>query len=146
MHAAIITAVLFSFAGVIILSGEEKPAPEGAIIAPGDKVASEGEKKTPPAEEKETKKVNLLREDTRLVNVKGKIMDLKYDLDKSDRSRSAFVPKNSPGYFILLENRNLEKIEEITKRGEKEVLVSGTVTVYKGKNYLLLTRTSVKVK
>ena len=83
---------------------------------------------------------DLLREDSRLINIKGKIMNLKADLRTSEYSRSAFVPKNGPGYFILLENRNLEEIEEITSHGEKEVIVSGTVTVYKGMNYLLITR------
>ena len=102
------------------------------------------EAQTGPSGEAAEGKPEPLREDTRLINVKGKIMDLKSDLKKSDYSRSAFVPKNGPGHFILLENRNLEEIEQITRHGEKEVIVSGTVTAYKGKNYLLLTRYSAK--
>jgi len=96
------------------------------------------------AQEAAEERAGLLREDSRLINIKGKIMDLKTDLKKSVYSRSAFVPKNGPGYFILLENRNLEEIEEITRHGEKEILVSGTVTVYNGRNYLLLTRYYVR--
>jgi len=129
----IVLALIFSFESGF-LGGEEPAA--------GD------EKDAQPSLEEKECPAKLLREDTRLINVKGKIMDLRYDLKKSDYSRSVFVPKNkaqnAPDYFILLENRKLEEIEETTKHGETEVLVSGTVTVYNEKNYLLLTRTFVK--
>jgi hypothetical protein len=118
-------SVAFPFAHTYLLMGQD-------VAEPG----------TEPEAEEESE--HLLREDARFINVKGRIMDVRHDLKQSDHSRSAFVPKNYPGFFPLLENRKLEEIEEITRHGEKEVIVSGTVTVYRGKNYLLLTRFSVK--
>jgi len=83
------------------------------------------------------KERTLLAEDSRLVAVKGKVLDIKDDLHLADYHRSAFVPTGTNRVFILLESKALEELEEKASGG-KEVTVTGTVTLYRGKNYLLL--------
>ena len=82
----------------------------------------------------------LYPEPHRLIDRVGKVVDLKTDLGVGRESRSVFVPRTGEGYFVLLENAALGELEEHTRHGEKLVKVSGTVTVYDGRNYLLLTR------
>ncbi len=89
---------------------------------------------TPPAI---WKAENLLDEDSRLVGVTGKVLDIKDDLHLADYHRSAFVPTGTNRIFILLESKALEELEDQAKGG-REITVSGTVTKYRGKNYLLL--------
>ncbi len=88
----------------------------------------------------------LLRENTRLIDRTGRILCLRDDLDTGNVVRSVFQPKGDLGYFILLENKYLEKIETHTRHGERDVKVSGTVTEYRGQNFLLLTRVFVRRK
>lgn len=88
----------------------------------------------------------LLRENTRLIDRTGQILCLRDDLDTGNVARSVFQPKGDLGYFILLENKYLEKIETHTRHGERDVKVSGTVTEYRGQNFLLLTRVFVRRK
>jgi len=70
----------------------------------------------------------------------GKVVDLGADLGVGQSHRSVFVPQDGQGYFILLENSQLEELEKYTRHGEKLVKVSGTVTLYDGRNYLLISR------
>ncbi len=86
----------------------------------------------------------LLRENTRLIDRTGRILCLKDDLGIGNVHRSVFQPMGELGYFILLENSFLEKVEAQTRHGERDVKISGTVTEYRGRNYLLLTRVFVR--
>ena len=86
----------------------------------------------------------LLRENTRLIDRTGRILCLRDDLGIGNVQRSVFQPKGELGYFILLENAFLEKLEAQTRHGERDVKISGTVTEYRGTNYLLLTRVFVR--
>ena len=76
----------------------------------------------------------------RVVEWVGKVVDLKDDLNVSQDHRSVFIPQTGQGYFILLENSALADLEECTRHGETVVKVSGTVSLYQGRNYLQLTR------
>lgn len=76
----------------------------------------------------------------RIVEWVGKVVDLKDDLGVGWERRSVFVPQTGQGYFILLENAALAELEKYTRRGEKVVKVTGTVTLYADRNYLLLGR------
>jgi len=85
-----------------------------------------------------------LRENTRLLDRRGRIVNYQLDVlgepTAAKHDRSAFVSVDDTQVFILLENRRLEALERITRRGEKVIKVSGTVKAYRGKNYLLITR------
>ena len=85
------------------------------------------------------KEAGILQEDTRLRDVKGKVVDLEDDLHLTDYHRNAFVPTGSNRVFILLGSNALEQLEEEAKGG-KEVTVSGIVTQYRDRDYLLLPR------
>ena len=82
----------------------------------------------------------LYPEKYRIIEWQGKVVDLKADLGVGREHRSVFVPQTGEGYFILLENAVLEDLEQYTRHGEKVVKVTGTVTRYGGRNYLLLSR------
>lgn len=97
-----------------------------------------------PAKTPEPAPPPLLHENTRLIDRTGRILTLSDDLGVGAVPRSVFQPNGELGYFILLENKYLEKIENQTRHGERDVKVSGTVTEYRGQNFLLLTRVFVR--
>ena len=106
-------------------------------------IAAEDEPQVLPQEApKEAVKTDapLIRENTRLIDRTGVILCLRDDLGIGNVPRSVFRLKGDLGYFILMENTFLEKVEDQTRHGEREVRISGTVTEYRGQNYLLLTR------
>ena len=86
----------------------------------------------------------LLKENSRLIDVEGLIVDLKDDLKASPVNRAVFQPTDGLGYFILLENTLLEKTLRETAHGERPVRVRGTITLFQGKNYLMLDWAAVK--
>jgi hypothetical protein len=86
----------------------------------------------------------LLKENSRLIDVEGVILDMKDDLKTSAVHRAIFQPRDQAGYLILLENALLEKTLQETAHGERPVKVRGTVTVFQAKNYLLLDWAAVK--
>lgn len=88
----------------------------------------------------------LLKEDSRLIDVEGLVLDMKDDLKKGKVHRAVFQPKDGLGYFILLENELLEKTLALTSHGERPVKVRGTITTFKKQNYLLLDWAAVKRK
>jgi len=88
----------------------------------------------------------VLPEDTRLINWQGLLVVVKTTDKKTSETcnRLAFEPRASGGPFILLENSVLEEIEKTAPVGTGiEVRVRGTLTAYKGRNYLLLTSARV---
>lgn len=121
------TAVL---ALMVLLAAATFAPPAASADESGDKTASGAGK--------------LLREDTRLIDRRGRVVSYQLDVlgepTPTPNDRSAFVCVDDGQVFILLENKKLEDLERITRRGEKVVKVSGTLTTYNGKNYLLLTR------
>jgi len=100
--------------------------------------------KPPPPKEVPMPPAPLLKENSRLIDVEGLILDLKTDLEVGKVSRAVFQPKDALGYLILLENSLLEKVLKDTAHGERPVKVRGTVTVFREKNYLLLDYAAVK--
>ena len=89
-------------------------------------------------------KAPLLKENSRLIDHEGIILDMKDDLKVGPAHRWVFQPKDGLGYLILLENSLLEKTLAETAHGERPVRVRGTITVFQGKNYLLLDWAAVK--
>lgn len=89
-----------------------------------------------------------LQENTRLLDRRGRIVNYQLDVlgepTATKNDRSAFVSIDDNRTFILLENRKLEALERITRRGEKVIKLSGTLQTYRGKNYLLITRYQVR--
>jgi len=122
-------------AGVLVLVGLMGCVlPEGTAPSP---------RPTPPAGEAlgpVLRPVALFPEGRRVIDWVGKVVDLETDLGVGGEHRSVFVPQTGQGYFILLENAALEELEKHTRHGEKLVKVSGTVSLYQGRNYLLLSR------
>ena len=107
----------------------------------------ETQQPAPPATTKEAlapllKPIAVYPEKARVVEEVGKVVALATDLGVGDEDRSVFVPQTGTGYFILLENALLEDLQKYTRHGEELVKVSGTVTLYQGRNYLLLSRWS----
>jgi len=101
---------------------------------------------TPLAPTPETPK-RIYPEATRLIDRKGRVviyeMDVLGEQTYKPWFRSAFVGDTDKDVFILLENRILEKLEKVAGRGRLPVEVTGTLSEYKGRNYLLLSRASV---
>lgn len=88
------------------------------------------------------KPMTLYPEKSVVIEEVGKVVALKTDLGVGEVDRPVFVPQAGTGYFVLLENALLEDLEKYTRHGEELVKVSGTVTLYQGRDYLLLSRWS----
>ena len=89
-------------------------------------------------------------EGTRLIDRRGRIVSHQLDvLDQptaTEFDRSAFASIDDDHVFLLLENAKLQELESVTRRGEKVVRIWGTLTTYRGRNYLLLTRFRVSAR
>lgn len=81
-----------------------------------------------------------VREGTTLVNVLGSF--------RLTGDRATFYPADGSGKFGGLENLTLERVANVIGEDPTPVewLVSGTVTEYKGNNYILVTRAILKSK
>jgi hypothetical protein len=82
-----------------------------------------------------TRSAERLREGTRLVDVPGTFATLGAD-------RVSFSPDGGKESYRLLQNLALERISRMLEeqRGPKLWTVSGTITEYKGANFLLVTK------
>jgi len=141
--------LLLLAASVVMLYAEnEKAEPDKKDAKPPEKAPEEATKKPEgprsPGGVVAIPRAPVLKENTRLVDVEGLILDMKDDLKVSVVSRAAFQPKDGLGYFILLENELLEKTLTQTAHGERPVRVRGTVTRFRGRNYLQLDWAAVK--
>jgi hypothetical protein len=78
------------------------------------------------------------REGTRLIEISGRF-DLAGD-------RVTFLPANEREHYKLLENLALERVGQVLSesRARHEWTVSGTLTEYRGSNYLLLQKAVIK--
>jgi hypothetical protein len=81
-----------------------------------------------------------LREGTELTNVLGSF--------KLTGDRATFYPSDGSGRFGGLENQTLERVAMVIGEDPSllEWLVTGTITEYKGNNYILITRAILKSK
>ena len=90
------------------------------------------------------------REATRLIDRRGRIVSYQLDIlelpTATESDRTAFVSIDDDHVFVLLENEKLQELEAVTRRGEEVVRVWGTLTAYRGRNYLLVTRFRVPSK
>lgn len=130
----LLAAMVLSAASLVVLNAAaEEPVPEN-------------EEETPrsPGGTVPLPRAPLLRENSRLIDVEGLILDMKDDLRAGPVHRAVFQPKDGLGYFILLENTLLQKTLAETAHGERPVRVRGTITLFQGKNYLLLDWAAVK--
>jgi len=87
---------------------------------------------------------NLLPEYARLVDREGTV--IRKAVGAEGGIRTVFRSADEKLELVLLENRYLETLEDVTDHGRKaaKLRVSGTVTVYRGANYLLLSRVQIK--
>lgn len=87
---------------------------------------------------------HLLPEYARLVDREGTV--LRKTIGTDPALRTVFRSADEKYELVLLENRFLEALENETDYGKKAVRlrISGTVTVYRNVNYLLLTRVQIK--
>ena len=90
-----------------------------------------------------TKSPERLREGTRLIDVVGTFQAIGGD-------SVSFSPKASENKdsFRVLENLALERISNALEanRGPRQWIVSGTITEYRGANYLLVTRAVIQLQ
>lgn len=75
-----------------------------------------------------------LREGTRLLDASGSFQGV--------GDRIVFSPKGSKESYRILENLALQRISQTLEdvRGQRQCLVSGTITEFRGANYLLVTK------
>ena len=87
---------------------------------------------------------NLLPEYARVVDREGVVV--RKAVGPEGGIRTVFRSADEKLELVLLENRYLEALENATDYGRKgaRLRLSGTVTVYRGVNYLLLTRVQIK--
>jgi len=87
---------------------------------------------------------NLLPEHARLVHREGAIV--RKAVGPEGGIRTVFRSADEKLELVLLENRYLEALENATEYGRKgaKLRISGTVMVYRGINYLLLTHVEIK--
>jgi len=83
-------------------------------------------------------------ENARLIDRLGRIYCLYEELGVYKEHRWAFKPQGEERYYVVLENKSLEELEKVSGDGRLEVRISGTLTLYRGVNYLLVTRVSPK--
>lgn len=81
-----------------------------------------------------------LREGTQLTDMLGQF--------RLTGDRASFVPADGSGKFLTLENLTLDRVTQTISEDPNplEWVVSGTITEYKGGNYLLLSRAILKNK
>ena len=124
--------------GLLLAAEPDKPEAPKPAAKTSDAKADD---KAPIAKPADTR---LHPEGEELVDVVGRIESMKLDIRKDEPERSVFRPTDGRGYFILLENSLLQRIQSLSRNGELQVKVSGVVTEYNGRNYLLLRRAAVK--
>ena len=83
-------------------------------------------------------------ENARFIDRLGRLFCLYEELGVYKEHRLAFKPRAEDTYFVVLENKKCEELEKLSQDGRLEVRVSGTLTLYRGVNYLLVTRVSPK--
>ena len=93
-----------------------------------------------PAKAGATKEKQKLREGSKLDDVRGR-----FDFAGE---RMAFYPSGETESYRVLENLTLERIWQTTQDSNRrdEWLVSGTVTEYRGANYLLVTKAVIRLQ
>ncbi len=125
--AAIAAAIALAFAALLPAQNPSVRAPE--VSPPATTV------KGPNAKDKQK-----LREGSKLEDIHGK-----FDFAGE---RMAFYPTGETESFRVLENLSLERIWQATQDSNRrdEWLVSGTVTEYRGANYLLVTKAVVRLQ
>jgi hypothetical protein len=81
-----------------------------------------------------------LREGTQLTDMLGQF--------RLTGDRASFVPADGSGKFLALENLTLDRVTQTISEDPNplEWVVSGTITEYKGGNYLLISRAILKNK
>jgi hypothetical protein len=86
------------------------------------------------------KGTDRLREGTRLIDVIGAFQSVGGD-------SVSFSPGGNKDSFRVLENLALERVSRTLdeNRGTRQWVVSGTITEYRGSNYLLLTKAVVQL-
>lgn len=110
-----------------------------AICSRIPRVAAQGPPDAPSIVEESTPG-DRLREGTQLVNVLGAF--------KLTGDRATFYPADRSGPYGGLENQTLERVATVIGEDPSPVewLVSGTITEYRGNNYILVTRAILKSK
>lgn len=88
-----------------------------------------------------TKPAERLREGTRLTDVQGSFVSIGAD-------SVTFSPKDSKDSYRVLENLALQRIalQLDENRGQRQWIVSGTITEFRGANYLLVSKAVVRLQ
>ena len=131
---ALLASLLF---GIMVCTAAEGPrrGAAGTAIAPGEFTSSPAASKPAAASPAER-----LREGTRLVDCAGRFQFA------GEGDRVAFFPSDSKESYRVLENLALERVSGklAESRGKPEWIVSGTLTEFRGSNYLLMTKVLIR--
>ncbi len=139
--------LLFAVASTVVsLAGaQDREAPGSAANVPANRQDSLEAKpaETMPmanAASGKAKGADRLREGTRLIDVVGAFQSVGGD-------SVSFSPSGNKDSFRVLENLALERVSRALdeNRGTRQWVVSGTITEYRGLNYLLLTKAVVQL-
>jgi hypothetical protein len=127
---ALNTLIFAVLTGLVALA-EEKDAPVTTVSTQAPPPVVQRRPDVPRSGERQ-------REGTRLIEVSGRF-DLAGD-------RVTFLPVNEREHYKLLENLALERVGQVLSesRARHEWTVSGTLTEYRGSNYLLLQKAVIK--
>jgi len=119
-------------------SDADEPAPSAPSRPPllGATAVSSAAANAPAA-----KQVERLREGTRLTEVVGSFVAVGSD-------SITFSPAGSKDSYRVLENLNLQRIslQLDANRGQRQWVVSGLITEFRGANYLLVTKAAVQLQ
>jgi hypothetical protein len=129
-------------AAVLVASLAAAPAPPpggSAANVPGKMPVANVSPGTPPLGQ--NKPAERLRENTRLVDVTG-------TFQATGGDSVSFSPSGNKDSLRVLENLALERISRTLdeNRGSRQWVVSGTVTEYRGNNYLLVTKAVIQLQ
>jgi hypothetical protein len=127
--AAILFGVTLAWTRSAAMPNTVKPALEKSVLSPvynsGEKLQGNG-------------KIVGLREGGEIVNQAGYF--------RATGNRLAFESADNKGSFIALENHNLERVAKAVGENAKQLewIVSGTISEYRGENFLLVNRADLK--
>jgi hypothetical protein len=127
--AAILFGVTLAWTRSAAMPNTVKPALEKSVLSPaynsGEQLQGNG-------------KTVSLREGGEIVNQAGYF--------RATGNRLAFESADNKRSFIALENHNLERVAQTVAENAKrlEWIVSGTISEYRGENFLLVNRAELK--
>jgi hypothetical protein len=128
----VITTSVCVISGALLAFSDDTTKPAAPERLGASAMRDSGDAPTMPGSPE--KQGERLREGTRLIDASGSFQGV--------GDRIVFSPKGSKESYRILENLALQRISQTLEdvRGQRQCLVSGTITEFRGANYLLVTK------